>query len=183
MKIAVVTDTHFGARRQSKDFLQYFNKFFQEVFFPYIDDHKIDTIIHIGDLVDHRKTINFLVLNELRRGFLEPLKQRNIHMYLVVGNHDVAYKNSNDLNSPKLLLSEYDNVTIFDETAENIEIGNMKACMIPWINKSNKKSVYARVRASKAQVAFGHLELNGYEVLPSIKFEGGHERTLYWDTI
>ena len=46
MKIALITDTHFGARNDSLAFNDHFYKFWREVFFPYIDEHGIDTVIH-----------------------------------------------------------------------------------------------------------------------------------------
>ena len=49
MKIAMITDTHFGARNDNLAFNEYFYKFWENVFFPYLDEHKIDTIIHLGD--------------------------------------------------------------------------------------------------------------------------------------
>ena len=45
MKIALITDTHFGARNDNLAFNEYFYKFWENVFFPYLDEHKIDTII------------------------------------------------------------------------------------------------------------------------------------------
>ena len=50
-KIALITDTHFGARNDSIQFLKYYQKFYKNVFFKYIDEHKIDTIFHLGDIV------------------------------------------------------------------------------------------------------------------------------------
>ena len=37
MKIALVTDTHFGARGDNLQFAAYFKKFYDEVFFPYLN--------------------------------------------------------------------------------------------------------------------------------------------------
>ena len=54
MKIALITDTHWGARNDSVIFADYFSKFYDNVFFPYIDDHNIKTCIHLGDVVDRR---------------------------------------------------------------------------------------------------------------------------------
>ena len=61
MKIAVLNDTHWGARNDSPAFVNYFNRFYDEIFFPYLQENNIKTVIHLGDVVDRRKFINFLV--------------------------------------------------------------------------------------------------------------------------
>ena len=65
MKIAIIGDTHFGARNDSHVFLEYFMKFFGEVFFPYIETHNINTIIHLGDFLDRRKFVNFQTIQNI----------------------------------------------------------------------------------------------------------------------
>ena len=93
MKIALLTDTHFGARGDSLVFHQYFMKFYDEIFFPYLEENNIDTIIHLGDVTDRRKFINYNILDGLRTGFIDRLKKYNT--YFIVGNHDVYYKITN----------------------------------------------------------------------------------------
>ena len=48
MKIALITDTHFGARNDNLAFNDYFYKFWEEEFFPYVDIHDIKTVIHLN---------------------------------------------------------------------------------------------------------------------------------------
>ena len=43
MKVAIITDQHFGARKGSKFLHEYFKKFYDDVFFPYLKKHKIKT--------------------------------------------------------------------------------------------------------------------------------------------
>ena len=52
MKVALVTDTHFGARSDSLAFDAYFAKFYDETFFPYLKEHDIKTVCHLGDIFD-----------------------------------------------------------------------------------------------------------------------------------
>ena len=61
MKIALLNDTHFGARNDSLIFDDFFHKFYNEIFFPYLKEHNIKTLIHLGDVVDRRKFINFRI--------------------------------------------------------------------------------------------------------------------------
>ena len=59
MKTGSLNDTHFGARNDSPAFIKYFNRFYDEIFFPYLQEHNITTLIHLGDVVDRRKFINY----------------------------------------------------------------------------------------------------------------------------
>ena len=58
MKIALVNDTHFGARSDSLPFDSYFRKFYDEFFFPALAEREIKTIMHLGDIFDRRKYMN-----------------------------------------------------------------------------------------------------------------------------
>jgi len=99
MRIAFINDSHFGARGDSQLFLDYFMKFFENVFFPYLKENDITTIIHAGDLMDRRKFVNFNVLNQVRNRFVKYIKDNNIEMHCILGNHDVYYRNTNEVNS------------------------------------------------------------------------------------
>ena len=46
MKIALLNDTHFGVRNDSPAFIKYQNRFYDELFFPYIKENNINTLIH-----------------------------------------------------------------------------------------------------------------------------------------
>ena len=54
MKIAIITDQHFGARKGSVEFHQYFQKFYEDIFFPAIAREGITTLIDMGDTFDNR---------------------------------------------------------------------------------------------------------------------------------
>ena len=53
---------HIGVRGDSKVFQNHQEKFFMEVFFPYLDEHGIDTVFDLGDAFDRRKYINYVSL-------------------------------------------------------------------------------------------------------------------------
>ena len=87
MKLAIINDTHFGARNDSQIFLDYFLDFFENQFFPYCKENKITDVIHLGDFFDRRKFINFHTLAETKKRFLDRLSEYDITLHCVLGNH------------------------------------------------------------------------------------------------
>jgi len=173
MKLGIVTDTHYGARKGSKLFHDYFEKFYKDIFFPTLDKEGIDTVVHMGDAFDSRKGIEFKSLKWAKRVVFNPLKERGITMHLMVGNHDAYYKNTNEINAVDLLLKEYDNVKVYSSPTE-VSLGGLNSLFIPWINEENKKETTRIINSTKATVAFGHLELQGFRVNQHIVMDEGH---------
>ena len=159
MKIAIITDTHYGARKGSKYLHDYFEKFYDDVFFPTLEAEGIDTVIHMGDAFDSRKSIDYQSLEWAKRVVFEKLKNYKVHM--IIGNHDCYYKNTNDVNSPALLLQTYENIKTYSKISE-ITVDKLKVLLIPWINSENFEESVKVIKSSKSKCAMGHLELNGF---------------------
>ena len=98
MKIALVTDTHFGARNDHDHFNNYFYEFYENIFFPYLKEHNIDTCIHLGDVMDRRKFVSYKIAKDFREKFCETFVTNDIKVHMIVGNHDTYFKNTNDVN-------------------------------------------------------------------------------------
>lgn len=163
MKICILGDTHFGCRGDSLDFHKYFEKFYNEVFFPYLIENNITVVFQMGDLFDRRKFINFNTLYLARKYFFDKLQEHEIQLYTLVGNHDVAFKNTLEVNSPSLLLNEYKNIFL----AENFhteDFDGVKIDMVPWICDGNQEDIFTKMKNSPAEICFGHFELAGFEM-------------------
>ena len=178
MRIAIIADTHAGARNDSPQFDAQFRKFFDDVFFPYLIEHKIDTIIHLGDIFDRRKYINFQTLHSVRTYFFERLRELNIHMFVVAGNHDTFFKNTNAVNSLQLLLGEYNNyMTIVDQTPRKYEFDGRMFTFIPWVTNDNYAECAEEMERG-GDVCIGHFEFDGYQMFQGIRNEGGMNRKM-----
>ena len=137
MKIALITDQHFGARNDSTIFLDFYQKFYDEVFFPTIRDAGVNAVLMLGDTFDRRKYLNFYTLKRTKEMFFDPLAYMGIDVHILAGNHDTYFKNTNDVNSVDLLLREYgSSFNVIDHPAE-IYVGPHKICMMPWICAEN----------------------------------------------
>jgi len=177
MRVAILTDTHFCARKSSRLFQDYFEQFYNNVFFPTLEQYGINTIIHMGDAFDSRKSIDFVGLDWTRKVVLEPFLKYKVH--LITGNHDVYFKNSNKINSPELLLKDYQNITTYSEPTE-VNIGGLGILLLPWINSENQDKSFKLIKHTKAKVVMGHLELRGFKVNKNlIMEEHGLEANLF----
>jgi hypothetical protein len=161
MQIAIITDTHFCARKSSRLFQDYFELFYKNVFFPTLEQYGITTVIHMGDAFDSRKSIDFVGLDWTRKVVLDPLSKYDVH--LITGNHDCYFKNSNKVNSPELLLSEYKNIKTYSEPTE-IKVDGLDILLLPWINTENQEKSLKLIKKTKSKIAMGHLEMQGFRV-------------------
>jgi hypothetical protein len=81
----------------------------------------------------------------------------------LIGNHDVAYKNTLEVNSPSLLLNEYSNIEIYEEF-DTVDFDGVSIDVVPWICDDNVDDIFNRMKESKAQICFGHFEIAGFEM-------------------
>ncbi len=176
MKIALITDQHLDGRKGSLAFWTYFQKFYDDVFFPTLEKEGITTIIDLGDTFDNRKSMDYNVCNRVTTNYFDRLKNYKVHMLL--GNHCVYYKNTNKINSPELLLKQYDNITIYSEP-KHLKLGSKKFLMLPWINKENQDKVFKLLKTSEADVCCGHLELSGFEMNAGMVMDHGMDHKLF----
>ena len=174
MKTAIITDQHFGARKNSKLFHDYFLKFYEDVFFPTLEKEGITTIVDMGDTFDSRKGIDFAALSWAKKNYFDRLKEMGITVHTIVGNHTAYYKNTNDINALDLLLREYDNIKIYSETTPII-LGELSVLLVPWINQENKDMTLAMINKSKSPVCMGHLELQGFKVNEHVIMDHGFD--------
>jgi DNA repair exonuclease SbcCD nuclease subunit len=163
MQIALLTDTHYGARGDSQAFDNFFRKFYDEVFFPELKRRDVKNIFHLGDCFDRRKYINFDSLRSCREYFFDKTIEENICVDMIVGNHDTYYKNTNNVNSPELLLNDYFNVAVYKKP-DTITIGGRDILVLPWICTDNYEESVKHIKETKAKVCFGHLELEGFQM-------------------
>ena len=161
MLIGLVTDTHWSARKSSRHLHDYFELFYKNIFFPTLEEQGIEIVVHMGDAFDNRKSIDFWGLDWTRRVVLEPLRKYEVHM--IVGNHDIFLRNSTEINAPELLLKDYPNIKTYSSPT-NTKVGGIDMTFIPWICSENYDETLKVIKKSKAKIAMGHLELQGFRV-------------------
>ena len=178
MKVAIITDTHFGARKGSQVFHEFFQKFYDDIFFPTLEERGIKACIHMGDAFDNRKNIDFWSLNWAKKNVYDRFKKLGVKVYQLVGNHDVYYKNTNEINSIESLLEDYDNIVAIS-SPDSYKIGKSNFFMIPWICPENYDETKSKISKTKSKVAFGHLEVNGFSAHKGYVMEHGMDKSFF----
>ena len=173
MKIALINDTHFGARNDSSIFLKYFLEFFEEQFFSYCTDNNIRQVIHLGDLMDRRKYVNFNTLHEVRLRFFEKFEENDIHLHCIVGNHDTFYRNTNEINSLNELFVGKNSYFHLYENPIALDFDGLCIGLIPWIADENREECESFLKTCACPLVAGHFELYGYEIMRGIHFKSG----------
>jgi DNA repair exonuclease SbcCD nuclease subunit len=183
-KVAIITDQHFGARNDSTHFLDYYEKFYRDTFFPTLDKHTINTVLILGDTFDRRKYVNFFTLKRTKEIFFDEIAKRNIQVHMLAGNHDTYFKNTNDVNSVRLLLAEYKNIEVIDHPI-TIEVCGTDICMMPWICPENFDASMKTIEKTSADICMGHLEIAGFAMNRGIpNYEGLSRETFKkFDTV
>ena len=177
MKIALINDTHWGARNDSPAFIDYFNRFYDEIFFPYLQQNNINTIIHLGDVVDRRKFINHNTAHNFKLNFWDKIDLLNIDTHVIIGNHDTYYKNTNEINALQNLNISF-NTKVYT-SCETVNFDGLDILFIPWICDANMEDSLHNIDKSTAQIVMGHLEIKGFEMHKGHLNEQGLDKNLF----
>jgi hypothetical protein len=177
MKIALLNDTHFGCRNDSPAFIEYQNKFYNDLFFPYLQQNNIKTLIHLGDVVDRRKFINHNTAHNFKSVFWNRLDELGIDTHIIIGNHDTYYKNTNEVNAMQNLDISKD-AKVYTHATE-LEFDNLKVLFIPWICDDNETESVETIKTSTSPIAMGHLEIKGFEMHNGHMNDHGTEKSIF----
>ena len=178
MKLAIITDQHFGARKGAVYIHRYFKNFYDNIFFPYLEKNKIDTVVDMGDTFDNRRNIDLVTLEWSKKNYYDRLQAMGIKVHTIVGNHTAYYKDTNEVNTVDLLLKEYDNVVVYSEPTE-ISLDGLNVLLLPWINEENRSQTMEVINKSTSKVVMGHLELNGFVATRGHRMENGMDTKVF----
>lgn len=177
-KIALIADTHLGIRGDSPVFHEYHRKSFR-FFFDYIKTNKIKHIIHLGDLFDRRKYLNYQTSEVCRSEFLIPVQEKKIKTHIIAGNHDQYYTNTFVINSlDEIVSGRYSYINTYN-TPQTIKIDGLDILLLPWINQANIEDSMNCISTTQAHIVIGHLELSGFEMFRGITSTHGADNKLY----
>jgi DNA repair exonuclease SbcCD nuclease subunit len=170
--VMVVGDLHLGARNASMIVANFQIKAWEEQYFKLIKKHKVKDVIFTGDVFDSRKFSNHVILAEWKKRVFDYFQEHKIRCHIVLGNHDLALKNTTSINTPSLLLGEYKNIKVYDRP-EVVEFGGLSILMVPWICLENHMECELMMKEAQALWCLGHFEIDGFEMHRGQTHTGG----------
>lgn len=165
MKLAIITDTHFGIKNGSPIFFEYQNQWLNEQFFPKCIEEGIDTILHLGDFFDNRKFIGVRSMHFARVNFIEKLRENGLFMHIIPGNHDVSYRNTNALSSVAEILDLHPDVITVHHKPDTVDFDGLKITFIPWMNAENRDECMSLIDTAPSSVLLGHFDMVGFDMI------------------
>jgi DNA repair exonuclease SbcCD nuclease subunit len=171
----IVSDTHFGCRSNSKEWIEIIENYFYNFFIPLVEKEyrEGDILFHLGDVFDNRQSINLLVQHSCLNVF-EKLSEIFPEIHVIVGNHDLYRKKSNEVTSVDLL-KHIPNVTVYKEPKELI-LSNKKVLLMPWRRDAEHEKETLK-EFPNSEYVFCHSEVSGLQLSknPKNKHHGGND--------
>jgi DNA repair exonuclease SbcCD nuclease subunit len=171
VRVALITDLHWGVRNNSQFFLEQMENFYYNFFIPNCIENDIKTIWILGDVFDNRKQINVHIINRFCL-FLETLQSNGFEVYCIAGNHDHYFKNTNSVCSLQPLMKPYSNIHLIDKY-DVFEFDGISVGFISWIAPEIIDDCMNWINTVSASVLCGHFEINNFEISRGIVCHGG----------
>jgi DNA repair exonuclease SbcCD nuclease subunit len=152
-EVMIFTDFHWGKGKNSEVKIKQNEKFIDWMIKQAMLDG-IRFVIFMGDWFESRNTISVKTYNHSYDA-LRKLSDAGLAVYMIIGNHDIYFRETNTVNSLRPY-SEIPNINII-ENAESIEfINGLQAGLVPWDTFS-----YDTMKDCNWEVMFGHFEFIG----------------------
>lgn len=165
MKVILLGDLHMGARSGDLDFAEYFNKFFLHELYPYMKKHGITTVIQAGDYFDNQNVLSYNAWKVCRPVWVDMFLEEGWTMHVLVGNHDIAYKNTLRVNSPELMLADISSkrgtFNIISSPTTLVFDGYLFD-VVPWICKQNTEEIHEFMKKQRGSALIGHFAIEGF---------------------
>lgn len=171
-RVWFITDTHLGVRNNSNEWIDSIREYFFDWFFPLVRENYQpgDVLFHLGDFFDSRQSINLKVLNlgiEVAEELSAIFKDG---VYIIVGNHDIWGKTSNEVNSLKSI-KWIPGINILEEPL-SMRILDKNFLLMPWRKDHEAESEFLE-SSNPYDVLCCHADIRGLKFNKFTRVETG----------
>ena len=163
-KALIFTDPHVDCRGGSRVFRELQSAYFKEVMFPTAISEGCDVIVCGGDFFDKRNSVSLATIDYITNEFIPLVKETGLPVYVIVGNHDIAFKNTNRINSLSIFKS-CDLITVVEDDLAIITTTGKPLVCCPWINPENEERLLSDLKEVAISYnnpnLIGHFEIKG----------------------
>jgi DNA repair exonuclease SbcCD nuclease subunit len=178
-KIFVLGDLHLGIRNNSVEWSDIQSSFLIDYFLQQVEeegfDPEVDILVQVGDWNHVRESTNTRIYKlslKIAEVFTKKFKRG---VFVILGNHDVYYKDRTDTHSLEGFDRMYSNFKIY-ERPELLSINSHKFLMLPWIEKLDELKNQIQLHKS-AEYVFCHADVKGFNLTKVTKLEHGLEQS------
>jgi len=173
-RVWFITDTHLGVKNNSNEWVEIIEDYFDNFFFPLLKENYRpgDVLIHLGDFFDSRQSVNLRVLNLGVRIAEQLAEIFRDGIWILIGNHDIFGKNTNEINSLKSI-KWIPGITICEEPA-SIKLGDKSFFMMPWRKDSTEEEACLD-EADQHDFLCCHCDIRGLKFNRFVNIEHGSD--------
>ena len=175
----ITADWHCGVRGDSDVFHVIFTEWVKDFLVPNIKKEEAKYLFVLADLFDNQNAINSKTINVTQDAIDYIVAEcPDLTVYILMGNHDIYFRNKRDISSLRILDNKHDNVIIVKDILRLKEAGK-EIVLSPWLIE---KEEVDELFSIPADVCMGHFEINGFDLLKGIKEKKGIEPTRFKST-
>lgn len=131
---------------------------------------KSDRIFILGDVFDNRNHINTIAVKLLQQ-LLESVK---VPICIILGNHDMRFKNVSSPNSLEVAFKNISNVTIIDKPTIIDDY-----LLVPYIHDKNYNECIEAIKSSDRKYCIGHFDIQNFEIVKGKSSYDGLKMSLF----
>ena len=154
-------------------------KFYQNIFFPTLQERDIKRIVCAGDFGDRRKYWNVATSRFVYEEYVNPCKMLGIRQDILLGNHDLFYRNSTNVSGVQELYRAEPNWIRVHAHPKVIDIDGLGVLLLPWIVEETYKESLDLIKTTTAPVVMGHLEFTGFQMYRGMENREGMSPELF----
>ena len=151
-------DTHLGIKKFDTKTFEAHVSFIKDVVNYAKEKNK--AIFQLGDLFDNRYMCDIAFLNNVFDLF-EFIQSKGVKFYSLLGNHDIYYREKRDISLSRILAKHFNNFVLYDKQSI-LEYKGKKIFIVAWLCRDD---VLDTSLLENADYVFGHLEINGFEII------------------